>query len=258
MAKAIRNSTPPSVIGRPSVDFIKPEFDALIENKGYRVIWEPTVMCPCRGVQNSPLTNCENCRGTGWVLLNAIRTKMVLTSINFSNRYQQWTKELVGMVAFTARHEDRVTFMDRLTLEDSESIETELLQLRLSSTSQVFCFTTYMLSEVMEAFMFDEPGKKLIRLSEGTDFTYSKRDYKIVFPNLDLTGQNRVMVSVRYKCRPQYYVVDMNHDIRNSTILNERGSKEQIKLPVSGIARRSLDVFDRPDFTGETVIDNSY
>jgi hypothetical protein len=66
------------------------------------------------------------------------------------------------------------------------------------------------------------------------------------------------MVSIRYKCNPQYYVVDMNHDIRNSSILNDRGSKEQIRLPVSGVARRALDIFDRPNFIGDSIIDNSY
>lgn len=257
MAKLVRNSTPPSTIGRPSVDFIKPEFDALIENKGYRVIWEKSTMCPCRGTQHSPLSDCQNCRGTGWVLFNAIRTKMVLTSINYSNKYLQWTKDLVGMIAVTARSEDRITFMDRITLIDSDNYESEIMPLQVSSTGVVFCFVTYKLVEVMEIFTFIQSDQALNRLSPE-EFQFSVGGYKIIFPNITLQENEVKMVSIRYKCNPQYYVVDMNHDIRNSSILNDRGSKEQIRLPVSGVARRALDIFDRPNFIGDSIIDNSY
>ena len=38
--------TKASYPGVPRVDFLYPDFDALVDNKGYEVIWERAIPCP--------------------------------------------------------------------------------------------------------------------------------------------------------------------------------------------------------------------
>ena len=65
-------------------------------------------------------------------------------------------------------------------------------------------------------------------------------------------------VSVGYRHRLQYHVLDIPHVIRNSYRKDNKGRDELQKLPVNGIAKLSHLVIDALNFAGDNIFDNSY
>lgn len=65
-------------------------------------------------------------------------------------------------------------------------------------------------------------------------------------------------ISVRYKHKLQYSVLDVPHANRNSYKKNNLGREELQKLPVHAIARLTHYVVDSQNFAGDKIFDNSY
>ena len=61
----------PNLTGIASPEFFENEFDAAIYLKGYRVILERALRCPCHA-PDAPLVDCQNCFGTGYFYVNAL------------------------------------------------------------------------------------------------------------------------------------------------------------------------------------------
>lgn len=124
---SIRQSTPPNLIGQPDNKlFRKNDFDSLIWLKGYSVIIEQAIACPCRGKSGSALPTCQNCLGLGWVFVNPVETKALITSINVNTKFKEWSPELTGTVQITVRDEDRLSFFDKVTFKTRTSILSEV------------------------------------------------------------------------------------------------------------------------------------
>lgn len=108
--------TKASYPGVPRVDFLYPDFDALVDNKGYEVIWERAIPCPCsKRVQHQ--STCRNCGGSGWVFINPTRIKAVCQSLNKNTRYKDWSVEMLGTAAITVKSMFHLNFMDKIMIE---------------------------------------------------------------------------------------------------------------------------------------------
>lgn len=70
--------------------------------------------------------------------------------------------------------------------------------------------------------------------------------------------QENFTVSIRYKHKLQYHILDIPHVIRNSYRKDNKGRDELQKLPVQAIGRLVHYVVDRPNFDGDNIFDNSY
>lgn len=251
MAKKILQTVPPSIIGRPSVEFNVGEFEAIIQNKGYNVQWEETVMCPCRGENTSPLLTCKNCLGTGWVMLGLRQTKMIITSINSTTKYTVWSPERKGTVQVTALHRDKLSFMDRITIIDSETIDSEILYLSSKdSEGKRYAYTVYRMNSVINIFGFSSPTSPLIPLTPGVDFEFNGYIFTLIENS---KTQNMGIVSIRYRHYPQYFVIDIPHDIRSSNIRDYNGTERKINLPINAIAAKASYVIDRPGLVNQNI-----
>lgn len=253
MAKTVIIPQTPPQAGMPRVDFQEGSFENLLWQKGYSVIWERALPCPCVK-KTANKSGCKNCQGTGWIFYNPTSIKAVLTSINRTTKYKEWGQELLGTVAVTCESRFDLGYMDRLTLSDSLVNNGEALLVRKQGLDNLFTFTTFRIQSIIDIFIFVDVNTKLTRLEKDIDFTFDQN--KITFISDKVSEGTSLTAS--YKYNPEYHILDFQHDIRNSSALVDK-EERQLILPISAIARRAMNVsFDRQNFDGTSVLDNSY
>ena len=244
----------PNYVNKPGVirvDFWTPDFDMLIDNKGYDVVWERAIPCPCKRNQTT-MSVCQNCMGTGWVFINPTQIKAVAQSINKDTKYKEWSQERLGTASFTVKSNCHLNFMDKLTLLHSVSRESENLIVR-NFEGKLFVSTIYPVDKLIEIFKFNQPYKPL-ELLPLTNIEV--KDHFIVLPpNLVQPGSS---ITITYEHKVQYHIIDLNHDVRNSIALDNKSQEQVIDLPISAIGRRVHNVIDSLNYTQDNLFDNSY
>lgn len=258
---SIRKASPTFAPGTPRVDFSLNVFDKLIDDKGYEIIKYDAISCPCKLEGSESLVNCENCLGLGWVFINPIEIKAILTSINRDTKYKYWSPEFLGTVSVTVKDLDsqRLSHMDKIVMKNETSILSEVRPVKTTGT-QKFIFTSYPIKEVNSVFLFNGSTNPLIRLTEdqysiSEDNPYVlKLDSGITFPT-DFNNS----ISIDYKHRVEYLIQDIPHNIRVSTYLDSKGKSDHQSLPVQAIARLAHYVNGNPiNYDGSGLQDNSY
>lgn len=245
----------PTYVNAPGIirtDFFSPDFDVLVDNKGYDVIWERAIPCPCAKRQGATMTNCKNCQGTGWVFINPTQIKAIAQSINKDTKYKEWSQERLGTASFTVRHEYHLNFMDKLTLLGSSSRDSEN-RIVYFYENQWLINTIYPIDKIIDIFKFVSPTEPLQLLSPDSYFV---QDHFVIFtPG---TVQNGDSVTISYEHKVQYHILDLNHDVRNTILLDDTSREVPLQLPISAVGRRVHNVIDAVDFIGSSLFDNSY
>lgn len=255
---SIRKSTPANLVGTPTPALNKQLFDANIWAYGYDVLVEKAIECPCRKEgENSNVSSCQNCGGLGWAFINPVQTKAIITSINQETKYKQWSQELLGNISATLRDLDNASFMDRITLIGEKTTFSEVRKVRTTSTSQLFIFVSYEIEEIEDIFIFKDPTLPLIRLSADSYTINSGNRFVIDLDTTALADSANSSISVRYKHKVQYNILDIPHILRSTMDLNNLGQIVKQKMPNQYIARLAHYVL-RPDYNGLGIIDNAY
>lgn len=250
----------PAGVNSPQANLIRDKFDSLIFQKGYDVIKESAIKCPCVSKNTNQQSNCKNCGGSGWIFLNAKKTKMVMHSMNLSTKYKEWSSENVGTASISCIAEDELSFMDRITTLDGNAIFSEVLFVK--QRDDVYYFNTiYNIKEILFIGLFIKTSEILKPLIYGVDFTYSEN--KIIFltvsPYIDpLVTEQDISIAVRYKHAPQFHVIDIPRETMQT--FNKIGGQEEgpIDLPIHAVARRSHYVLDRQNFDNTRILNNNH
>jgi len=255
-SKPIIHRTPPNQAGQAKVSLKKNDFDAAIWSQGYNVFIDKAIKCPCKVKSNNhALSSCKNCGGSGYVFLNRYKSKLILQSMNIDTRYKEWSEERLGTVKITARNEDELAYMDRITLLEGLTIHTETLH-PFQIDNKVKARLNYPPLEIEEISAFVDSETKLKRLEYGTDYTVA--DNIFTFSDEFLAWEH-FTVSIRYKHHPTYYIIDLPRGVMETEALNKNnGSNESTRMPIHAIGRRSHYVLDEQDFDNEFLLDNSY
>lgn len=253
-AKNILTQSTPNLVGRPSPEFVKEDFDAATWNKGYWVQLERALRCPCNGVEAS-LLDCQNCYGTGYFYVNSVRTKALITGVNQNNQYKNWSETLLGTIAITVMDVNKanLSWYDRVTFETEYSYYSENLIIRKGSQGVYFVFTTYKPVQVLAIYTFVNSNQKL-----NKTMAYHINPDNPYCLILDEEPPENGCLSVYYKHCPEYHVIDLPHEIRASWKMERTtGKQEKIQLPIQAIARRShlIDV-SKPMFDGSGLMRN--
>lgn len=251
--------TPPNLVGVPKTDFNKQFFDGSVWNFGYDITKYDAIQCPCRANGSDHLSNCQNCLGLGWVYINPLDTKAILTSININTKYKYWSPEFKGTVSATFMDINKISFMDKIVLKKKYSVLSEVRPVKVTGT-QKFIFTSYPVNSINSIFLFKGSSNALTRLtsdlysiSEDNPYVI-KLSSSIAYP----TSFNNV-VSIDYKYNIQYNVVDIPHDIRASTKIESTGKNTTQDLPIQAICQLSHYITgDSPKYDGSGIKDNSY
>lgn len=242
-----------------SADFVKGEFDGSMRDKGYDVIHEKAYMCPCSSrPSNSPLNVCKNCGGTGYIFANPTKTKMIVTSIQMDSKLKEaalreWGNVDLGTVKITANNEDKLSYMDRVTILDATAEHNQVLQLDLTDDeANQFAYTKYDIINIDFVGLFEGPEAKLKRLVEFTDYTF-RDNILILDPSYnDLT---RPVLTIRYIHHPSFHVTDI---LRESITSTKDQGVTKMTLPVAALAKRAHLIADAENFDGDRLFDNSW
>lgn len=256
---SIVQSSPPVNMTTVRVDFRENDFDQFIWEHGYNLLIEKSVTCPCAGAgSHTALSDCQNCRGSGFVFINPLQTKGLVTGIREALQLKEWSLEYSGDVSITLRDVDRGAWMDRVTLVDDVSIFSEICSLRVSESSQ-FIFTSYEVRDIEDVFVFTGSENKLVRISPDDYSINPLNPYNIIF-NYDFDNLESFngTVSLRYKHNIQYHIYSTPHDIRSQWKKNRNGQMEKQKLPNQYLGRRAHEQLNLKNFDGTGLKDNSY
>jgi len=291
MTQVVRQSSPPN-LRRPIADLRKPDFDDFVFNHGYDVLIDRNITCPCSVESNSSnKSSCRNCGGSGYVFLNRYSTKVAVQSMNVDTQFKEWSKERLGTARITSLDDAELSFMDRITIIDLETIHNERLYFH-NYNLELKASLIYPPLEIMEAFLFINSTTPLQRLELGTDYTVTdniitlNRRFNVGEPqeyldvikraerNSDIIESRECIrgdlfnpvfestvddpvVSFRYKHYPQYHVIDLPRD-SISTRNNNRDGERQQTLPTHAIARLSHYVLTDQGINVSPLIDNKY
>lgn len=260
MARVIKDAPQQNLYGQPQVQFRPTDFDAAIWSHGYDIICEKAIRCPCQGNSGAPLPNCQNCHGFGYVFINPVRTKALITGLNRSTQYVQWNPELMGTAAITVRDCDKesLSYFDRVTVEDEYAQFTEMVVARQMAEDTVGVFLSYAPLEngIVAVYIFKDSYSPLIKLSQSVYSIAENNPYCLVFRKGNVP--EGAGVSVLYRHRVEYHVVDLPHEIRASLGKDKlSGRYEILKMPIQAIGRRThLIDMQRPNFDGTGIILN--
>jgi len=253
MAKKIIPTTPPNLVGIPRVDFLRDDFDTLVYNKGYDVIIERALPCPCKYRRQEAQSSCKNCMGFGWVFVDPISARAVLQSLNKQTRYLNWTAALMGTVGITIESRFQFGYMDKVIVQNELVTEAENRIIDHRDDDTLYCVTIYPIKEIQSVYLFVSTEEKLQTLKQGEDFDI--RDSFIIFKSDRVHDGDSI--SIRYRHLLQYNIIDIPHDTRSSFYLNENSKEEINKLPLNAVGRKTHYIYDRQNFDDTAIFDNS-
>lgn len=251
----IRSQQSPDFFPQP--EFSNELFSAAVWQKGYDVIVEEAYMCPCKS-ENGFVSTCQNCKGTGWVFVNPIQTRAIVTSINERLQYKQWSQEALDDILVTLQYIDRLAYMDRISFVNDTSLYSEVCQLRTSGDER-FIFTTYEPSEIESVLLFSNVTTNLVRLtSDDYEISTNNSGSVVITYNVSAIPSFNNQVSIRYKHTKQYHVLNTPHDLRSQMRIDVNGQEEKINLPINALCRTAHQLLSRKNFDGTGLLDNSW
>jgi hypothetical protein len=257
--KPIIVQSAPSTAGKPQVYLVKSDFDALLQQKGYDVYHDHAIKCPCSSRDGgAPQSNCKNCGGAGWFYINRTKTRIVLQSMNVNTAKKEWSEERLGTANITARAEENLSFMDRLTLIDSESEHSQVIFLdKQPDTNNLYGNLRYNPIEIYSVFLYRGASEPHSLLKKDIDYTVNRNQVKL---NIKYGSIENPTISVRYKHNAEYTVIDLPRDVMTSTIRDTANGnvEKDVQFPLSAIGRRSHYMIDRNDYSNDNLIDNSF
>lgn len=255
----IRTQTPPNIIGQPFVNlFEKDAFETLLWQKGYDVILEEAVRCPCKGISSDNKPSCLNCLGSGWFFVNPIKTKAHITSINKNTKYKDWSPEMVGTAAMTFMDVNRIGFMDKITFSNNYSTYSEILEVKTSNTSQ-FVFCSYKPTEIKSIFIYNTSTTKPTKLTAVQYSVSTSNPYVINLTGITYPTPFNGCISVSYKHNISYNVLDIPHDVRITIEQDMDGKMVKKDMPIQAISRKShYEIGSPTKFDTNNLLNNSW
>lgn len=241
-----------------AADFNEQDAYAQLKTKGLDVIHEKAYLCPCKSKESAHRNTCKNCAGTGWIFANPTRTRMVIIGIMADNKLKEgalrdWGMLDTGGVKITALPDDKLSYMDRITIIDGTAEHQQILYPNFTDdVSALFAYTKYNIESIDFIGIFQSETQKLKKLEETTDYNFNNN---IITFDAAYHSIIKPAVTVRYVHRPCYHVVDI---LRESMVSPAVQGTQKLVLPVHAVGRRAHLIADAENFNGDRLLDNSW
>jgi len=206
----------------PRADF-KPElFDTLINQKGYKVIWEQGMFCSCYNqMSGQPDYNCPACRGKGYVYFDPKETRALVTSINGRKEQEKIGLNDLGTAYLTPKASDNVGFRDRFTFLD---FTMKFSQLVVKDSPGMPDRMKYPIKDVISVRQLNTVYRR------GIDFDISKDGWDIIWKSAGPVQGSTY--SVLYDTNAVYIAINPIHELRGTYIIKGGGGLENfVPLP---------------------------
>lgn len=216
-------------------DFTVRKFNQFVQQNGLKVVIEKAIACACRNRKShAALSGCVNCEGLGIQFVEPTETTAIIQGVTYDMKNFQYSDESLGAAQMTVEYAYRISYFDKITLLDGESVFTESVWFNKEESGGVTLsrFLTYEPLEIEYVYKWLGESVEHEKLEQDVDYTLSGR--KITLIN---STNNEERIGIRYKHKPVYLVMELNHDIRN-TITYEKGQFSLERLPVAAILKK--------------------
>lgn len=215
---------------RPGPEFNPSNFSALLADKGRFVRIETALVCPCKEPTGGFNPACRHCLGSGWVFANPREAKILLTAQGKQEQLETWTLDLKGTIQFSAEHDLKLGRMDKLTLLDSYTWTSEVVEVKY--VDGIYKANVQYLVEDLECFLlFTGLTSAFAELTSAVTVTGSVLSLTTL-PGW--TADEPVTATVRYLHRPVYHILDFRREAMESW---ENG--QVTRLPLAGMAQKA-------------------
>lgn len=239
-------------------DLNRSDFDLLIQQKGRDVIYERGLQCPCKSKSGNQLSTCRNCGGTGWLFINPINTRMIITQLAVTSDFKPWSEEARGTINITCIESINLSFMDKITLPEADAIYNEAIHFTLSEDqTYYFAYSAYPIKDTIYCGFFQGDNNPLQRI-ESNAIDINENWIRIQASSLNqlVLQQNGISATLKYKHSPVFYVIEMKRETMQSYKFT--GGEINQNFPISALARRGHYVLDPIKLSGEGLVNNSY
>lgn len=228
------------------VNLTESHFNSIIFDKGYTCFIETAMLCPCTyNITGGSQSNCKNCGSTGYYWINKKETRLFITNLNNTTSTEKWTDTNVGIANISARMEDKMGLLDKVTI--CEQISTYIQKTVISIENGVkFALVDFQPIEIEELFLFINSDESLLHIP--------KEDYEIVNSGITISNKyaTNSTLSIKYKYHPVYHIIE----ILRENVANYIGDTKQ-NLPLKYRAKRASVVFDADNMFDTRLLDNT-
>ena len=242
---------------KPQGRLQKQNFDSLVDQKGYPVIIQKAMTCPCASVGSQALPSCRNCGGSGWIWINPASTKAIMQSMNKNTKFKEWSKENLGTASVTTFDEVELGYMDKITVLNSESSYSQVIRPKVYTDDNILRSTlTYAPLSIEAIFRFDTATNALIGLTVPTDAVINGN---IIEFHEDLKAIDGLTITIRYRHNQEYAVLDIPRSVISSeSIHHDTKIEQQQKYPIHAVARLFHYTINETSIDGTYLHDNSF
>lgn len=204
----------------PRADFKPDYFDTLIQQKGYRVIWQQGMFCSCYTASSGqPDYSCRSCKGKGYLYFGDKETRALVTSISGRKEQDHIGLDDIGSAYLTPLSTDDVGFRDRFVFLDFTMKYSEIIE------------------HIGESDILRYPAMSIIAVRQldkvyrrGIDFDLSHDGRTLDWKGYQLNLGEKY--SVLYTTRPVYIAVNPIHELRGTYTMAKNGGLEKfVALP---------------------------
>lgn len=250
-------------LGQPRQDFTLNPIENLLYQKGVDVTIEKALQCPCKSGAQNQQTSCLNCGGSGWIFVNSRKTRIVLTGLNSSKDYEQWSEYNKGIINFSCPQDEDIAFMDRITRLNAKSQFNEVITFKQKQSGLetiVFAHLVYTPKLIEYVGLYISDVDPLVRLIEGTDFTINNNKIVLMGSMLeDYDFSEGYTATVRYTHAPTFNVWDLKRESFDNYTIEQGATTEKLQfMPISGVAKRTHAITDFKDLSGAGLNNNDY
>lgn len=266
---------PEQNLKKTRVDFRPEEFRKLVQQKGYRLLWQQRAICPCsikttannfkldlsnvsditaKVAGNSP--SCPVCKGKGFIAHSSQQVKGIVT--HASDKEEVLQNDLisrVGGVNITLEPEHLPSYGDLFTMVDAVRVYREVIEMPAVGNSIITrqpivarnlnLATGQKTVAILYIHKSDVNGNSILNGEiVDTDFTVNVNTNTITFTNNATKPAANTRVSVTYYTHPTYVATEFPHTFRDTVTMRKSDNESFPNMLVTVKCRQVNSIED--------------
>lgn len=219
----------------PRVDFYSDMFDQMVEEKGMVVDWYEAMMCHCYNESTGqPDFTCKVCKGSGFIYLPPITTKVLATSLSGKMDFENIGVIQRGTAYITSLSKDLMGYHDKIVFPDFNSKYSQLI----SFTSDGVSERTY--KPIKDVKKLISPEGEYVK---DIDFVVTDDNYRLKWINPEKSVPYH-KATILYVTPPSYIIIDLIHELRATWVKFKKPKDTFVELPKQYVIKREDFIYD--------------
>lgn len=212
------------------VDFNPQDFNDIIQQKGYNLQWEQSVICPCIDLATKRgVSGCPQCNEKGRYYFQTTKIKGIITRQNKEVQIGDALGVLEpGDAYLTVPASIQLTEFDRIINLDSIAVYSEVV---IHSETQEDALRYPPIGNVIGAFIQPTRHSNIVTLKQNVDFTIDSMGV-ITWISAVNKPKDNTGVSFRYNRHPSWIVLNTPNYIRDTLVLNGNPTDTFTAMPI--------------------------